>query len=353
MKRTLYDGESPVKRISRSPMVKTAMVNYHRAKTEFDQNARLRNDLKVGGIGLLVGIILGGLMATLSGSPTSNSGNGTNNLVRDLKGPGWNPIHVFYGKMDKFFGEIPPKWYLKQDKKHTKKESVEWFAQHGQDLAVAKFFNFKKDGYFVDLGSSDAVWDSNTFALEQNFGWKGICIEANPAYWYRLAFRTNCHVVGSVVGHDDFEEVKATLPSDPKKEGLTGGLVGAPFDNKNDKKDTVPRYTASLLTILDKFNAPKVIDFLSLDVEGAEQFILKDFEFHKPYSFKVIAIEEPKGLLKRKLQQFGYKLVVEFDGGETLWAHRTVWFAGKQLLNEKQHEIKKHILDEMPKTMLE
>jgi hypothetical protein len=186
--------------------------------------------------------------------------------------------------------------------------------------------------------------------LENNFGWSGICIEANPVYWYRLAFRKNCHVVGSIVGGKDFEEIEVKLPKDPKTGGPFGGIVGKEFDNKGSKEKE-KRYTASLSTILDKFSAPKVIDYLSLDVEGAEEFILKDFTFHQPYTFKVISIERPKHELKKKLENAGYKFVMDFKRGDTLWAHKSVYNAGKKRVEKNSHEIDDHMLDEWPMSL--
>jgi len=55
--------------------------------------------------------------------------------------------------------------------------------------------------FFVDLAANDALILSNTFVLERN-GWDGVCIEANPEYWYRLASFRNCTIVGAAVGGD-------------------------------------------------------------------------------------------------------------------------------------------------------
>ena len=323
-----------------------ARVGFEKWSTQLKNYPMDQNSVKVGCISLLLGVILGGLLAKTSDGIAPSTASSVN--WDSLKGPGWNPIHIFYGKMNHVYDPIPDNWYLKNSRKHTTKNSKEWFGQHGQDVAVAKFFNFKSNGYFVDLAANDAVWASNTFALEQNFDWKGICIEANPIYWYRLAFRTNCHVVGSIVGGADFEEISVSLPSDPKKGGPFGGIVGKKFDNKR-ASSTEPRYTASLVSILKKFNAPKDIDYLSLDVEGAEEFIMKDFPFHQPYTFRVISIERPKNLLKEKLRNAGYKHVMDFKRGDTLWAHASVYDAGKKNVENKPHEIEKHILDDWPK----
>jgi hypothetical protein len=72
------------------------------------------------------------------------------------------------------------------------------------------------------------------------------------------------------------------------------------MDNKGASKKALkgaePRYTASLRSILKKFNAPSMIDYLSLDVEGAELFIMKDFPFDE-HKFKLLTIERPKDQL--------------------------------------------------------
>ena len=47
---------------------------------------------------------------------------------------------------------------------------------------------------------------------------------------------------------------------------------------------------ATLTELLDKANAPSIIDFLSLDVEGAEFDVLNGIDFSK-YKFKYIIIE--------------------------------------------------------------
>ena len=68
--------------------------------------------------------------------------------------------------------------------------------------------------------------------------------------------------------------------------------------------------------ILDNFNAPKIIDYLSLDVEGHEYTILSTFSFTK-YKFRCITVEhnEPhvgskqQMLIREILEKNGYKFV--------------------------------------------
>ena len=74
-----------------------------------------------------------------------------------------------------------------------------WHSQDGQDQMVAKLLQFQRGGFFVDLAANQPVCLSNTRALERDYGWRGLCIEANPALLLPLATHRNCTVVGAVV----------------------------------------------------------------------------------------------------------------------------------------------------------
>lgn len=247
--------------------------------------------------------------------------------------PGWHPIHVYYGKMDHLVGDIDASQYW-SDWQHPKDRK--WMSQHGQDVAVMKVLDFPREGFFIDLAANDAVWASNTFTLEQKFGWKGICIEPNPIYWYRLSFR-KCHALGTFVGANDGAEVEVAL-SDKSVHGPFGGIVGKDFDNKKSK-ETQKRYTASLRSILKRFNAPNVIDYMSLDVEGAEYYIMKDFPFEE-YIFKVLTVERPneelQALLKKHKYHFVYKINKRADD---LYVHESILAQAQKNLKVRPEEI--------------
>jgi hypothetical protein len=290
-----------------------------------------------------LGMVLLGYMVAVYGIPSSTS-KGLRDLPAALGTEGWSPIHVYYGRRDLITDEIPEKWRLKGVAKNENGD--EWFGQHGQDVAVAKFFNFKRHGFFVDLAANDAVWASNTFALESNYGWKGICVEPNPYYWFRLSFR-KCHAVGTFVGAKNLDEVNVRL-SFSKAQGPYGGIVGGDFDNKKVKSDeSQRRYTASLKHIFEIFSVPKVIDYISLDVEGAEEFIMGTFPFHE-YRFLTMTVERPKEELRKLLQSHGMKFVMDFKRGDTLWAHESVYSKGKALLDKNPEDIDAHKVKELP-----
>ena len=225
------------------------------------------------------------------------------NRLPSAKGsPGWHQVNVFYGE----------KSGLKDDPKQ------EYFSQVHQDQIVLDLIGDK--GYFIDLAANDAKEFSNTLLLERR-GWDGLCIEPNPGYWYSLSHR-KCVIVGALVGASK-EQVKVTF------RGVYGGIVGK-MDNDlaNRKKEPQAaeedRFTVPLLEIFSKFKVPKSIDYFSLDVEGAEFIIMKDFPFDT-YKIKIMTVERPSKELGALLEGNGFVFLKDLAWwGETLWAHRSM-----------------------------
>lgn len=76
--------------------------------------------------------------------------------------------------------------------------------------------------------------------------------------------------------------------------------------------------TISLIDLLNENNAPSFIEYLSLDTEGSEYEILKDFDFTK-YIFGLIDVEhnyeEPtRTKIRTLLESNGYNYI-----GENKW----------------------------------
>ena len=110
-------------------------------------------------------------------------------------------------------------------------------------------------------------------------------IEPNPMYWYNLTrHRPNCQLVGAVVGQERMEQVYFKY-----SEQDHGGIAGDGFDNgPRHQKSSTMEYTVPLQEIFQKLQVPNVIDYLSLDVEGAEYFIMKAFPVsHNGFRFSM------------------------------------------------------------------
>ena len=184
--------------------------------------------------------------------------------------------------------------------------------------------NAKNNGkhFFVDLAANDAVKLSNSYLLEKN-DWEGICLEPNPLYWYRLASYRKCTIIGAMVGgtpQEDGKDVDVILG----KKGVLGGIVGKEMDNKKTEENGEKRNLVSISTVFQVHHVPNIVDYFSLDVEGAETIVMEHFAWDQ-FQFKFMTIERPKDDLKAMLVSNGYKQVVQLTiWGETLWIHETL-----------------------------
>ena len=113
-------------------------------------------------------------------------------------------------------------------------------------------------------------------------------------------------------------------------------LLIAGITNKvvDENPEYSKRRTASLKTIFKKFNVPNKIDYLSLDVEGAEELIMNDFPFDQ-YQFDVLTIERVSVDLENLLKRNGYVLVHYFRRFDSMWVHRSLDYQGMI----KEHEL--------------
>jgi FkbM family methyltransferase len=178
------------------------------------------------------------------------------------------------------------------------------YSQIGQDSEVIKFYKGKKKGFFIEIGASDGIKFSNTFLLEKKYDWKGICVEPIPKNYKLLCEnRTNSLCCDKAVYNTSNLEVTFDIAQYDLLSGISNNIdCHKNAVNKNKTQITVQ--TISLNDLLDNYNAPNFIDYLSLDTEGSELEILKTFNFEK-YKFGLIDVEhnyvEPRRTEIRKL----------------------------------------------------
>ena len=51
------------------------------------------------------------------------------------------------------------------------------FSQANQDLFVLEILDYKKNGSYLEIGANEPISISNTYLLENDFGWNGFSIE--------------------------------------------------------------------------------------------------------------------------------------------------------------------------------
>ena len=173
-------------------------------------------------------------------------------------------------------------------------------SQLRQDLMVASYLKYKKKGYFVEFGATNGKDLSNTYLLEKEFLWTGILAE--PAkIWHREIKKNrsaninfNCVYSKSNI-QISFVETKISELSTIAKFSETDSHM---LHRKNGKIYNVK--SISLEDLLKKYNAPINIDYLSIDTEGSEYEILKNFDFQK-YRFNIITCEHNYGANRKKI----------------------------------------------------
>lgn len=185
-----------------------------------------------------------------------------------------------------------------------------FFSDAKQDEFVARILNFKRNGYFVDIGSCNAIGSNNTFFFE-SLGWNGLCIELESGYNDSYKSR-RCHYINSDALKIDY------------------------------------------LSIFEKLKFPEVIDYLSLDIDQLSFDALIKLP-HDNYKFKIITIEHDAYHLGESyrtkqrdfLNKLGYELIagnifVEQNGYPEASPFEDWWvkeeYFDKSLLNKIKSE---------------
>lgn len=209
-------------------------------------------------------------------------------------------------------------------------------SQAGQDQWIfGEAFNEAKNRYFLDVGAHDGINISNTYVLEHRYGWTGLCIEANPTTYQALRRNRRSRCINICLDKSDGEV--AFVIRD-----VFGGIVAPDLDNsRTEPGDSVIRIkTKSLVNVLIEESAPRIIDYLSIDVEGAEERILESFDFSR-YRFNCITIERPSTRLRNIFHEHGYIIVKEIFGLDCFYVHSE--FMAEYTTNLHSFYMKKHL----------
>ena len=189
-------------------------------------------------------------------------------------------------------------------------------AQLLQDLFVIYFSKGKKAGYFVEFGATDGVSLSNTYRLEKDLDWQGILAEPSAVWHERLRGNRSCHIDTRCVYSTSNERVHFRNTSEsPELSGIEKSLQPDHNMELRKKFSTTEVSTVSLTDLLGTYNAPNLIDYLSVDTEGSELEILSAFDF-SAYRIALLTVEhnfqnDQRDKLKALLEKNGFIRVFE------------------------------------------
>lgn len=150
------------------------------------------------------------------------------------------------------------------------------YAQHGEDELLASRFP-QRHGVFVEVGAADGVQGSNSLFFEER-GWSGVLVEPNPYF----AARCRDQRINQVA------EYAVTAPDAPRQQSFqvvreNPQLSGLELDAETIRVhgvqdvEVVSVACRTLDEVLREYLGDKLIDFVTIDVEGHEWSVIQGF----------------------------------------------------------------------------
>ena len=199
-----------------------------------------------------------------------------------------------------------------------------------QEMAVLSNSNAKKGGWFVEIGGCDGIQFSNTWLLEKSFEWQGVIVE--PARCWHKALKANrdCRIDTRFVAGQSNIRMKFQECAIPEL-STAEHLLDQDFHSTARRAGI--RYecdTVSLDDLLVEHDAPKYIDYLSVDIEGSEFDVLSNFSWNHEIGF--ISCEHNYSATRERifdlLREKGYERVFE----EHSWFDD--WYVRRKAIND-------------------
>jgi FkbM family methyltransferase len=172
------------------------------------------------------------------------------------------------------------------------------YSQGDEELIIRDFFQDRHKGFFLDVGCAWPIRANNTYYLEDQLEWSGIAIDALPDYapaWQKKRARSKFFNL-LVTDHG------GTVETFYRAKDSTGVSSIKPENKKGDFNwEELKVKTTTLTSLLDHEGVTKV-DFLSMDIEGAEPLALAGFDIDK---FRPeLACVEAKAATRQKIVEY-------------------------------------------------
>lgn len=177
---------------------------------------------------------------------------------------------------------------------------MKWYSTHRNDQWVAEVFNYKKQGYFVEIGAANGYELSSCYALEKELDWDGVAVEPNSEFFKECKIHRKNALNACVYTYDgtvEYTECKGRIEGNPLTLGDSTGLSGITThlreyhsEYHNSHGVVVDKQSISPTTLLKSYNAPLVIDYVGLDTEGSEFEILNAWPWND-YIVRLISVE--------------------------------------------------------------
>ncbi|MEM7505408.1 MAG: FkbM family methyltransferase [Pseudomonadota bacterium] len=158
---------------------------------------------------------------------------------------------------------------------------LESHSQVFQDLWVLYEMDGLKEGYFIEFGVANGTTLSNSFNLERRHGWTGIISEPNPTFHENIQRARSCQFTKKAIYSTTGLNLTFSCAERPMFSRLEAPGVETTAAHEIEVADSFDVETISLNDAMDEFDAPDVVDYVSVDTEGTEQDIIEAFDFGK------------------------------------------------------------------------
>jgi len=193
------------------------------------------------------------------------------------------------------------------------------FAQNLEDVVLERVFKGQLRGFYIDVGA----WDPDDGSVTKHFylkGWRGVNVEPVAYYFERLlAARPRDINLRVAVGSQDQRTAEFLQFDGTGLSGFAETSHRTVIENAGFRPHSTTVDVVSLAEITARY-APPQVDFLKIDVEGAERFVIESAEWHA-FRPRVVVVEALTPITHRPawfgweglLIQAGYRFAL-FDG---------------------------------------
>ena len=153
------------------------------------------------------------------------------------------------------------------------------YAMDNEDTAVLSYFKDKKNGFYVDVGCYHPIHRNNTYVLHKK-NWNGINIDTSQFsielfdYLRPDDLNYNC----AISNKNEF--IKLFFQKELSQLSTTERDQAEKVFKGNIKEKEIQAFTLDEILNRDKYKNSK-IDFLDIDVEGADLKVLEGLSFDK------------------------------------------------------------------------
>lgn len=158
---------------------------------------------------------------------------------------------------------------------------LHFYSQNMEDYFLYRYYlnTIVSDGIYVELGAQNGVENSNTFFLEQRFGYKGLLIEPSPNQFNSLVRNRGSNYCENYAIDIDIDE-KIFIGNNACA-GLKYTMAKSHMDKWHVNSREYKVKTIPIKYLIKKHNI-NYIDFFSIDVEGGEELILETMDWSIP-----------------------------------------------------------------------